>query len=266
MIEKCIFILSCWRSGTSWLEDLLGKRVSESALFGHEQQILPLLSMMRDCYSNKNVGKVKSLANTPIDDIENFHEHMGFKFHKVLHNLNKRTDEPFAHFAKRFIDFLLVPYQNYVQVVEKSPENLSPDVFNSTLDIFGNDNFFTLVYLFRDFKPYLASCYEKFISKGKNTLEYYTDKWIAWHKNAVQKIHKHKPNNLFVLKYNDLVLNPEIIDLFCLKRKDDDKIVVRKGVLDKWKNCSIIKEIEKIYEEKIFIIKFIESEIERFKL
>jgi hypothetical protein len=268
-LKKCIFILSCWRSGTSWLEDILGKNVDGSRLFGHEQQILPLITMMKTCYNRKGSTEAKRKANLPFDDISNetFHEQFGYKFHKVLNNTFSKSEDNFEEFSRKFMKFILSSYENdCIQVVEKSPENLCPDVFNTTLDLFSDDNFYTLVYLYRDFKPYLASCYEKFVKKGINDLEYYKNKWIQWHTNAVNRINNFKPNNLYVIDYNDILRDPSIIDIFCLVRTKDEDLIIRDGTKNKWKESQVFEKINNMYEDKRVIIEFIESEIERFKI
>lgn len=253
-----IFILSMWRSGTSWLEDILGKNVDGSQLFGHEQQILPLLAMYKSCYA-KTPSDIRQKANKPIDDIDDFHLEFGYKQHKVLHNMFKYSNEPFNDFAFRFTQFLLLPYKlndDVEQVVEKSPENLCPEVFNMTLEVFGNRPYYSLVYLKRNFLPYLASCYYKFVKKGKNDLNYYTQKWINWNSNALsQQI----PNNLYYVSYESLVEDPEsVVSKFADIWKTDIKI--RSNVLNKWKDAECVDDIIKLYEHNQNVIDAIENQ------
>jgi hypothetical protein len=263
-----IFIFSCWRSGTSWLEDILGKNVEGSALFGHEQQIFPLLAMYKQCYQ-KTPANVRKSANRPLDDIveSEWHKEFGLKQHKVLHNLFKYTDEPFESFAMRFVEFLLTPYQGkFEQVVEKSPENLSIESFRTSVDVFGNHDEYKLVYLIRDFVPYLASCYYKFVTKGNHDLSYYANKWIEWN-DAAQSYIQLEPNqgnclsnisNLYLVRYPALVHDPEFtVSKFATCVKKDIKI--RKNVLTKWSQCEVLDVILSIRKENKDIIDRIEK-------
>ena len=253
---KKIFILSCWRSGTSWLEDILGKKVKDARLFGHEQQILPLLAMYRKCYYDDSLS-VRQLANKPLCDIEDFHKELGLKQHKVLLNAKKWSKEEFKDFALRLMEVYFFAYEKkYKQVVEKSPENGSPDAFETAIDIFGGGKNYSLVYLVRDYKPYLASCYGKFIKKGKNDINYYSDKWLKWNTEAIKTLEKTNYDNVFVLSYEDLVRNPRLVEKFCVVWKKDTEI--RANVLTKWEQSPIIKDINKLYntnKQEITLIK-----------
>ena len=261
-----IFILSCWRSGTSWLEDILGKKVEGSTLFGHEQQILPLLSMYKQCFG-KTSSEIKRQANKPLCDINKseFHHQLGLKQHKILSNADKWTKEDFKSFGLRFIDFLLKPYEEkYKQVVEKSPENGSPEVFNCAIELLSDIKDIKLIYLVRKFKPYLASCFTKFIKNEKNDIDYYTTRWLEWNENAIQQIERIHPTNLFILSYEDLVSDPTVVEKFSVVRKKDIKI--RPHTLNKWKDSPIIEEINKYYIENINRIKRIEKFVENNKI
>jgi len=258
-IPLCIIILSCWRSGTSWLEDILGKQVKNSAMFGHEQQLFPLLAMMRNCWGKCPVG-IRRLANKPICDIQDdFHYQIGLKLHKVLNNTRKYSKQPFEPFARSFINLLLMQYHNFRQVVCKSPENLSPDSFNVAIDVLGNQPNFHLIYLFRRFESYLASCFHKFIEHNNYDIEYYADKYIIWHLNAINRLTNYKPPNLFVLDYNDLVNSPNMVGKFAITYKTDPKI--RTGTIDRWKQSKILGVIQRLschYDKQLAkILKFI---------
>lgn len=247
---KTIFILSMWRSGTSWLEDILGKEVENSALFGHEQQILPLLAMYKEAFNDSSL-KVRRDANIPLCDInyKDFHKEFGIKQHKVLINSKKYSNEDFNSFALRLTEFYLYPYvqNNFSQVVEKSPENLSPKSFQIAIDVFQNKKDYCLVYLIRDFRAYLSSCHSKFVSKGKKDLNYYTKKWIEWNCNALKYLSDKNISNLNFIRYEDLVRNPEMIDKFAVVRKQNLKNEVREGTLDKWESSPVINNIQDIY-------------------
>lgn len=251
-----IFILSMWRSGTSWLEDILGKNVPGSTLFGHEQQILPLLTFYKKCYG-KTPTSIRQRANRPVDDIDEktFHDEFGLKQHKVLHNAFRYSKESFPDFAFRYIEFLLHNYSDYKQVVEKSPENLCPDVFDTAIEVLQHKPDYFMVYLIRRYIPYMASCYNKFVKRGKNDLEYYSDKWIQWNEHAInQKL----PYNLYIINYEDLVKNPvENIKPFAVAWKQDIK--VRDNVLNKWKDSKVLDKIESLYKKNESSIKFIEQ-------
>ena len=144
-----IFILTCWRSGSSWLEDILGKKVEGSTLFGHEQQILPLLTMYKKCFG-KTPRLIRKEANKPFCDIidKNFHKELGLKQHKILNNSYRWSEEDFKSFALRFMDFLTYSYQSkYDQIIEKSPENGSEEVFNCAIELFSDTKDYILIYL-----------------------------------------------------------------------------------------------------------------------
>lgn len=237
--KRIIFILSCWRSGTSWLEDILGKNVPNATLFGHEQQLLPTLAMFKQCWSSCPMS-ARRAANMPICDIDNFHEQLGLKLHKILANTNKFGNIDFNNFAMGFVESLLAAYTQFDQVVCKSPENLSSDSFNLALELFQNNDRYGLVYLYRSFKPYLASCFAKF---GVNT--YYCDKYLAWHTNAVSVIRK--LDNLYVLNYDNLVADPSIVAKFSMHSKPAPNI--RAGVLDKWKQSPHLVLINQLYAD-----------------
>jgi glycosyltransferase involved in cell wall biosynthesis len=243
----CVVIASCWRSGTSWLEDLLGKKVDGSALFGHEQQIFPLLSMMKKPYRGTRAGDRRE-ANTPVCDItdKDFVTQLGLKLNKVVGNLGKYGSIPFNEFAFGLLCFLLQPYRRYRQVVEKSPENGSPASFDLIHDLLADKADFTVVFLFRDYRPYLASCYEKFVSKGRNVLEYYSGKWLEWNAHATDRIAQNRARNILVVEYDDLVEDPEkICSRIASCFKNDPH--VRGGTLDKWKQCEQQERINELY-------------------
>ena len=217
---------------------MLGKQVNGSTMFGHEQQLFPLLSMMRRCWK-KCPTTTRKLANKPICDIEDdFHQQMGVKFHKVLANTRRySSQQKFEQFALQFINTLLAQYDGYEQVVCKSPENLSPESFDVAIDVLSGQPGFNLVYLFREFGPYLASCHKKF---GDN-LEYYAKKYVDWHHHAIEKRLLVKSTNLYVLDYNDMVADPSIIGQFASIRKPNPKI--RPNTVDKWKQSEATEQI-----------------------
>lgn len=261
-----IFILSCWRSGTSWIEDILGKEVKDSFLFGHEQQILPLLYMYKKTFYTSSY-KTRQKANKPVCDIEkdNFYQELGFKQHKMLRNAHQFSGEDFSSFALRFLNFLLYPYeQKYKQVVEKTPESGSPDVFNFTIDLLSNLDDYILIYLVRDFKAYLSSCYEKFVMIGDHDVLYFTKKWLLWNTNAINKLKNNKAKNIFILSYEDLVNNPKIIENITPIWKKNT--YVRPFTLNKWKSSPIVKDINDIYKENKKQIKQIEEFIQKNKV
>ena len=261
---KKIFILSCWRSGTSWLEDILGKKVEGARLFGHEQQILPLLAMYKKCYYDDSLN-VRQLANKPLCDIKDFHKELGLKQHKVLLNAKKWSKEEFKEFALRLMDVYFFSYETkYKQIVEKSPENGSPESFKTAIDIFGGEIDYSLVYLVRDYKPYLASCYGKFIKKGKNDINYYSDKWLKWNTEAIKTLNNSNHDNIFVLSYEDLVRNPSLVEKFCVVWKKDTEI--RANVLTKWETSPIIDQINENYEQNKKTIKLIEDFVNERKI
>lgn len=267
---KIIFILSMWRSGTSWLESMLGKNVENSALFGHEQQILPLLTMYKESFNDHSLT-VRRRANTPLCDItkSDFHKELGLKQHKILLNAQKYSGENFNSFALRLMDFLLFPYMqnNLLQVVEKTPTNLSPECFKTAIDIFQNKNNYELVYLIRNYRPYLSSCYQKFVKKNINSLEYYSDKWIAWNNHALRYLKNKSISNLSLVKYEDLVYNPGIIKNFCIAQKENIKI--RENTLSKWEKSPIVSQIQNMYDnnfDEINKIKNTFSEYEKINI
>lgn len=264
-MPECIVIFSLWRSGSSWLEDMLGKKVEGSKLFGHEQQLFPFFAMMQQAYFHSSPSDRKE-ANKPVDEINNddFHRNFGLKFAKVLHNMKKYSKSQFLNLASGLLRVLLSQYGQYEQVVEKSLESIVPQSFNIAYQLLGGESGFRLVFLFRDFKPYLASCYEKFVKKGKHDFEYYTHRWIEWNLHALDVISAHKVDNLYVLEYDDMVANPSIISRFALKYKESPH--VRPGTLDKWKICEKAAEIESIYEQNQQAVDAILDKCRRMKI
>jgi len=264
---KKIFILSCWRSGTSWLEDMLGKKVEGSRLFGHEQQILTFLAMSKKCFYDNSLN-IRRKANKPLCDIDkkDFYEEFGMKQHKILSNTYKWTKLDFRTFALKMVETFTLPYEarKYKQMVEKSPENGSPEVFNCAIEIFSNTKDFNLVYLVRDFRPYLASCHRKFVRKGKNSLGYYSKKWLQWNTNAINTLKDNKANNIFILSYEDLVKDPSLVEHFCEVWKTNTE--VRANVLTKWETSPIIEDINKLYNQNLTGIKAVEDFVKKRKI
>lgn len=263
---KKIFILSTWRSGTSWLEDILGKKLEGARLFGHEQQILPLFAMYKECFLH-NPLSMRQKANKPYCDItkDNFYEELGLKQHKVLANASKWSKEEFRSFALRLMDVFIKPYEGkFKQIVEKSPENGSPKVFNCAVELFSDIDDYVLIYLVRNFRPYLASCYQKFIKRGKNNIDYYTNKWLEWNTNAINILESNNAKNIFVISYEDLVNNPGMVEKFCAVWKSNTEI--RENVLTKWQHSLIINEINDKYDQHEEAIKTIETFVSNRKI
>lgn len=249
-----------WRSGTSWLEDLLGKGVDGSGLFGHEQQIFPLLSMCRTAFG-KTKSHVRQIANKPVCDItDNFHEEFGLKFHKVLNNSFRHSGEEFNSFCYRLCEFFLEAYSHHDQVVEKSPENGSPYVFNTVVDVFQNKETYKLIYLARDYREYLSSCNVKFVKKkGMHSIDYYSKKWLDWNTNAINTIQKTEVNNLYVIYYENLVKNHHLLNNITSIYKKAPKI--RNNTLDKWQQDSDVDYINELYEKNKEQIDYILDEV-----
>ena len=246
----CITVFSLWRSGSSWLEDMLGKKVEGSRLFGHEQQLWPLLSMMRQAYAHSSPSS-RTEANRPVDEIDatDFHSNFGLKFAKVIHNAKRYSKVEFYDLAMGFIRLLLGQYTEYKQVVEKSPESIVPESFSLAYQLLSDQPGFRIVYLFRDFRPYLASCHAKFVKKGKKekqNLEYFARCWIDWNLHALDVVAARPARNIYVLEYDDMVHNQALLDRFAVVRKQNPE--VRSGTLDKWKSSEALSDIERLYE------------------
>ena len=262
MDKELIFILSMWRSGTTWIEKVLAGKNGRT--FGNEPQILPFITVLKKTCCKKIKNRESWL---PVCDINKSDEilQLGYKSQKVFNTCIKFFWGTYDKFIDHFMEFT---FQSIAEkrIVEKSPQNLSPPVFNNALEIFGNKQHIKLVYLYREFKQYLSSTYYKSVIKKNEKwpygLDYFADKWIKWNLNATKSL-KDKPKNLFVIEYTDIINNIAILDNIINDRCS--RYRSKKETLLKWESCPAKKDILFFEKKYMDTIEFIMSNNNKHK-
>lgn len=253
-MKDIILILSMWRSGTTWLERILSGELGQT--FGKEPQILPFLACLRKeiRYKIKNHD-----AWLPLEDTAEGKgiEQLGYKTQKFFHGYFRDRHESYEDWAYRFINFICDGIESSL-IVEKSPQNISIDAYNTALDVFSNRQNVRLVYLYREYKQFASSIYYKAVIKKNNNwpedLEWFTTKWIKWNTNVCINLHK-RPDNLFVVNYEDVINDITILKkIYSNINISNVKI---KDTTEKWKDCEAldkILELEKRFKSEIDFI------------
>jgi len=261
MRKELIFVLSMWRSGTTWITPILAGK--NGKFFDREPQILPFITMLKKTC----LKKIKNLDSwLPLCDVDRNNEilQLGYKSQKFFFTYIRIFFGTYDKFIDYFMEFV---FQNVEakRIVEKSPQNLSPLVFNTALEVFGNKQHVKLVYLYREFKQYLSSIYYKSVIKSKKWpygLDYFADKWIKWNLNATNSL-QNKPKNLFVIEYTDVVNNIVILDNIINDRHFGR--LPKKETLLKWESCPVKKDILFFEKKYMDTIEFIMSNNNKYK-
>lgn len=265
-MKDLYLILSPWRSGTTWISKVL--RSDNGELLGSEPQILPFFALLlesckKKCKNEKAWRPICEVGNS----LDESMEQLGYKAQKFFHGHLRSVDETPEEFAYRMVMFMLEGFKSH-KIVEKSPQNLSDQVFNFSLSTFSEKSNVKMLYLYREFEQYMASIYYKSIQGATGDwanydMDWFAEKWVRWNLNACRSL-ENAPSNLYVADYADLVN-----DISLLGQMTDDywkSEVPRQTTLNKWKDCEDIDTIIRLRDKYSKEIQEIYTTNERYKL